>query len=266
LVQEIVLTPKNIGSSIPIEAETIRPDSLAGKTLEQILSLTLFRGNRQIKVKDVFDVKGSKADNPADIRIVIQGEIPTVKRVGEGMTAGEIVIKGSVGMHLGNSMKGGKITVEGNAGDWAGALMKGGEITIKGNAGSYVGAAYRGEWRGTQGGTIVVEGNAGNEIGAWMSNGKIVVRGNVGSMAGMHMKGGVIIIHKDAAPRVGGEMTKGKVIVLGRLAEVLPSFRSEGRVTNVKTGEDGSEEIVGPFNKFVGDLADNGKGEVYVKA
>jgi formylmethanofuran dehydrogenase subunit C len=266
LVQEIVLTPKNIGTSVPIEAEAIRPDTIAGKTVEQILGLALFRGNRQIKVKDVFDVKGAKADNPADIRIVVQGDIPTVKRIGEGMTAGEVSIKGSVGMHVGNGMKGGKITVEGNAGDWAGALMKGGEITIKGNAGSYLGASYRGEWRGTSGGTIIVEGNAGNEIGAWMANGKIVIKGSVGPMAGIHMKGGVIIIHKDAAPRVGGEMTKGKVIILGRLAEVLPSFKSEGRVPNVKTGEDGSEEIVGPFNKFVGDLADNGKGEVYVKA
>jgi formylmethanofuran dehydrogenase subunit C len=266
LVQEIVFTPKNISSKVPIEAEVISPDTIAGKTVEQILNLTLFRGNRQIKMKDVFDVKGTKADSPADVRIVIQGDIPTVKRVGEGMTAGEIAIKGSVGMHLGNSMKGGKIAVEGNAGDWAGALMKGGEITIKGNAGSYLGASYRGEWRGTSGGTMVVEGNAGNEIGAWMANGKIVVKGSVGYMTGMHMKGGVIIIHKDAAPRVGGEMVKGKVIILGRLAEVLPSFRSEGRVPNVKTGEDGGEEIGGPFNKFVGDLADNGKGEVYVKA
>lgn len=266
MVQEVVFTPKNISTKVPIEAEVISPDTVAGKTVEQILSLTLFRGNRQIKVKDVFDVKGAKADSPADVRIVIQGDIPTVKRIGEGMTAGEIVIKGSAGMHLGNSMKGGKITVEGNAGDWAGALMKGGEMIIKGNAGSYLGASYRGEWRGTSGGTILVEGNAGNEIGTWMTNGKIVVKGSVGPMTGMHMKGGIIIVHKDAAPRVGGEMTKGKVIILGRLTEVLPSFKSEGRVPNVKSGEDGGEEIAGPFNKFVGDLADNGKGEVYVRA
>ena len=266
MTQEIILTPKNINTKVPIEAEVISPDTFAGKTMEQISSLVVYRGNRQIKVKDVFDVKGAKADKPEDIHIVIQGDIPTVKRVGEGMTAGEILIKGGVGMHVGSSMKGGKITVQGNAGDWAGALMKGGEITIKGNAGSYLGASYRGEWRGTSGGTILVEGNAGNEIGSWMANGKIIVKGSVGPMAGIHMKGGVIVIHKDAAPRAGGEMTKGKIIILGKIAEVLPSFKNEGEVPTTKAGEEGGEEIPGPFNKFTGDLADGGKGEVYVKA
>ncbi|WXG43284.1 MAG: formylmethanofuran dehydrogenase subunit C [Promethearchaeati archaeon SRVP18_Atabeyarchaeia-1] len=266
MVQEIILVPKSINSKVPIEAEVISPDKVAGKTVEQILGLTIFRGNRQLKLKDVFDVKGIKVDKPEDIRIVIQGDIPTVKRVGEGMTAGEIIIKGSAGMHVGNNMRGGKITVEGNAGDWAGALMKGGEITIKGNAGSYLGASYRGEWRGTSGGTILVEGNAGNEIGSWMSNGTIVVKGSVGAMAGIHLKGGVIVVHKDAAPRAGGEMTKGKIIILGRIAEVLPSFKSEGKVPSTRTSEEDGEEISGPFNKFVGDLADGGKGELYLKA
>ncbi|WXG45905.1 MAG: formylmethanofuran dehydrogenase subunit C [Candidatus Atabeyarchaeum deiterrae] len=266
MVQEIVLIPKSINSKVPIEAEVVTPDSFAGKTTDQIQGLTVFRGNKQMKLKDLFDVKGVKVDNPTDLRIVIQGNVSTVKRIGEGMTAGEILVKGSAGMHVGNNMKGGKITIEGSAGDWVGALMKGGEIEIKGNAGSYVGASYRGEWRGTSGGAITVEGNAGNEIGAWMANGKIIIKGSVGSMAGMHMKGGVIVVHRDAATRVGGEMTKGKVVVLGKLAEVLPSFKKEGQVPNVKIGEDGGEELSGPFIKFIGDLADGGKGEVYVKA
>jgi len=266
VIQEIIFVPKNINSKVPIEAEVITPDTLAGKTPEQIMSLTVFRGNKSLKLRDLFDAKGPKVDKAEEIRIVIQGDVPTVKRIGEGMTTGEIVIKGSAGMHLGNNMKGGKITVQGNAGDWAGALMKGGEIVIKGNAGSYLGASYRGEWRGTSGGTILVEGNAGSETGAWMANGKIVVKGSVGQMAGIHMKGGVIIIQRDAAPRAGGEMLKGKIIILGKMSEVLPSFRSEGKVPTTKAGEEGGEEITGPFNKFVGDLADGGKGEVFIKA
>nr|MDO8133758.1 formylmethanofuran dehydrogenase subunit C [Candidatus Njordarchaeum guaymaensis] len=265
MVQEIVLIPRNINTKVPIEAEVVTPDSFAGKTTEQILNLSVARGNKQLKLKDVFDVKGVKLDKAGDLRIIIQGDIPTVKRIGEGMTAGEIIVRGSVGMHVGNNMRGGKIVVEGSAGDWAGALMKGGEILIKGNAGNYLGASYRGEWRGTSGGTIVVEGSAGNEIGLWMANGKIVVKGSVGQLAGIHMKGGVIVVQGDAAPLAGGEMTKGKIIVMGK-AEIMPSFKKEGQVPNVKAGEEGGEVISGPFTKFVGDLADDGKGEVYVKA
>nr|MDO8098267.1 formylmethanofuran dehydrogenase subunit C [Candidatus Njordarchaeota archaeon] len=265
MVQEIILVPKNINSKIPIEAEVVTPDSFAGKTTEQILNLSVTRGNKQLKLKDLFDVRGAKVDKATDLRIVIQGDISTVKRIGEGMTAGEIMVKGSVGMHVGDNMRGGKIVVEGNAGDWAGALMKGGEIHIKGNVGNYLGASYRGEWRGTSGGTIVVDGNAGNEIGLWMANGKIVVKGSVGQLAGIHMKGGVIVVQGDTASLVGGEMTKGKIIVLGK-AEIMPSFKKEGQVPNVKAGEEGGEVINGPFVKFVGDLAEDGKGEVYVKA
>jgi formylmethanofuran dehydrogenase subunit C len=265
LVQEIILIPRNINTKVPIEAEVVTPDSFAGKTTEQILNLSVARGNKQLKLKDVFEVKGSRVDKATDLRIVIQGDIPTVKRIGEAMTAGEIIVKGSVGMHVGNNMKGGKIVVEGNAGDWVGALMKGGEISIKGNVGNYLGASYRGEWRGTSGGTIAVDGNAGNEIGLWMANGKIVVKGSVGQLAGIHMKGGVIVVRGDAAPLVGGEMTKGKIIVLGK-TEIMPSFKKEGQVPNVKVGEEGAEVINGPFTKFIGDLADDGKGEVYVKA
>ena len=127
----------------PLEAEAITPDNLAGKTAAQIKKLELFYGNETVNLGDFFDVSG-KSTNIKDTTIIIDGDLSNVKRIGEKMTDGEIIINGDVGMHVGNQMKGGKIIVNGNAGDWAGAMLKGGKLEITGDAGNYIGAAYRG--------------------------------------------------------------------------------------------------------------------------
>ncbi|MEJ2296433.1 MAG: formylmethanofuran dehydrogenase subunit C, partial [Candidatus Lokiarchaeota archaeon] len=138
-------------SKYPLEADVITPDNFAGKTLKEIKGFELFLGNEIVKLSDFFDVSG-KSGSKEDTKIIIEGDLSNVKRVGEKMTGGEILIKGNAGMHVGNQMKGGKIIVEGNAGDWAGAMLEGGELTINGNAGHYVGSAYRGFWKGMKNG------------------------------------------------------------------------------------------------------------------
>lgn len=251
---------------VPVEAEVISPDVFAGKSLEEIGNLEVWRGNRKKKLKELFKISGDAGGNPSEITIVINGDVGFAKRIGQGMTAGEIVIKGNVGMHVGAGMMGGKVVVEGNADHWAGAEMKAGTLHIKGNAGNYLGGNYRGgvgmsELKKGVYGTIIVEGNAGNEIGAWMAGGKIIVKGNVGAFAGVHMTGGNIIVYGDAAERLGGEMKKGTIVVMGRLSELLPSFDYKGEVAEVEI--DG-EKMSGPFLAFSGDLAENGKGMIYI--
>ena len=147
---------------VPLEADAISPDNFVGKTAAEIKKLELYHGKEVVKLGDFFDVTGKSTDIK-DTKIIIDGDLSNVKRVGEKMTDGEIIINGNVGMHVGNQMEGGKITVNGNADDWAGAMLQGGELEINGNAGHYVGAAYRGFWQGMQNGMIKVKGKVGNE-------------------------------------------------------------------------------------------------------
>ncbi|MBS7247294.1 MAG: formylmethanofuran dehydrogenase subunit C [Candidatus Jordarchaeales archaeon] len=251
---------------VPVEAEVISPDVFAGKSLEEIGNLEVWRGNRKKKLKELFKISGDVGGKPSEVTIIINGDASFAKRIGQNMTAGEIVIKGNVGMHVGAGMMGGKIVVEGNADHWAGAEMKAGVLHIKGNAGNYLGGNYRGgvgmsELQKGVYGTIIVEGNAGNEVGAWMSGGKIIVKGDVGAFAGVHMSGGSIVVHGNVAERAGGEMKGGSIIAMGRLSELLPSFEYKGEAGEVEVY---GEKIPGPFLTFTGDLAENGKGMIYL--
>ena len=121
--------------SVPLEADVITPDNFAGKTAAEIKKLGLFHGKDEVKLGDFFDVSG-KSTEKDDTKIIIDGNLSYVKRIGEKMSNGEIVINGNVGMHVGSQMKGGKITVNGNADDWAGAMLQGGELEINGDAGN----------------------------------------------------------------------------------------------------------------------------------
>ncbi|HUY00662.1 MAG TPA: formylmethanofuran dehydrogenase subunit C, partial [Candidatus Deferrimicrobium sp.] len=139
---EITLTPKKL-PAIPLEVE-ISPDNLAKKSIEEIKKFKILKGNQEAELGQFFEISGQSAENPADIKIIVTGNVDSVKYIGSGMSAGEILIKGNSGMHTGDDMKGGKITVEGNCADFCAMEMKGGEFEVKGSAGNYLGAAKRG--------------------------------------------------------------------------------------------------------------------------
>ncbi len=254
------LRPKYL-FKVPVEAQSISPDNLAGKTQDEIAKLPTWEGNKQRALSELFEIDSESTDRPEDVSIQVHGDVSGVKRIGFAMTAGEITIYRDAGMHLGEEMKGGRITVGGNADSWLGAMMKDGTIEVKGNAGDYVGAAYRGSVKGMHGGTIIIHGSAGNELGCFMRKGLIKVHGSTAQFAGLHMKNGTIFIMGSSDGRVGAEMTGGKIIVNGRLNEVLPTFLIESIKPKVKVNGD---EITGPFYMFVGDTVEEGEGRLYV--
>src|SRR5437667_11986496 len=148
-------------TTVPVEAECIVPDQLAGKSADDIARLPVQHGNRQEPLGEFFAVAGDAADQ----QVVVEGDCSRVKWIGAGMTAGRLTVEGNAGMHLGAEMRGGDITVHGNTGDWAGAEMRGGRIHIHGDAGHLAGAAYRGSRLGMRGGALLIDGKAGNEVG-----------------------------------------------------------------------------------------------------
>lgn len=261
-IKELRLLPKT-KPTIPVEAEVLTPNKLAGKSLNEIINMPVWEGNRKRKLSDFFEIEGEVAEKPEDLRIVINGDASRVKYIGAKMTAGEIVVKGNVDMHTGDEMAGGRIIIEGNADSFAALSMQGGEMIIKGSAKDYLGSATRGEWRGMRGGKIIVEGNAGKEAGSWMMGGLIHVKGNIGTFAGVHMNGGTIIVEGDAGIRIGAEMTGGTIVVYGKLEEILPGFSYAGTVDEVKIDE---TVLKGPFLKFVGDMVEDGKGNIFLSS
>jgi len=254
---------------VPLEAESLSPDVTAGLSLDAVRALPVYLGKRQRRVDDFFEVDGAAGDE-----LEIRGDAGKVKWIGRGMTRGRVTVRGHSGMHLGAYMKGGAIEVSGNASDWLGAEMSGGLIRVHGNAGGQVGAAYRGSRAGMTDGTIVIDGSAGIEVGMRTRRGIIAIGGPVRDFAGLQMKGGTIVLGGGAEIRTGAWMVRGTIVSLTPI-RLLPTFsycctyqptflrlyanhlRGFGFVVP-------SEGDNGSYQRFAGDAAVPGKGEILV--
>jgi len=248
---------------VPIFAETITSDKLAGKNAEEIMELGLLEGNRPTKVSELFKVgvKGEPSESVEETTVTITGDTSKFRYIGKGMSGGKIVINGNVGFYLGQQMKGGSITVTGNAGSWIGCMMQGGEIDVSGNAGDYVGAPYRGSRDGMQDGSIVIHGNVGDKAGIWMRGGLISVDGNAGIFLGCDMQDGTIRTQGDCKDRFGARMKGGRIIIAGRVSEVLPTFT----FTEIKgKAKFGKEKVSASFYVYSGDTVEDGNGKIFI--
>jgi formylmethanofuran dehydrogenase subunit C len=256
-------------TTIPIDAECLTPDNLAGKSPAQIARLTVRHGNALAPFGDFFSVDGDSADK----EILIDGDCGRVKHIGAGMAGGRLTVHGDVGMHLGAEMTGGEIHVHGRAGDWAGAEMRGGRIHVHGDAGHLAGAAYRGAAVGMRGGVILIEGNAGNEAGAHMRRGLIAVGGDAGAFVGVSLIAGGVFVFGRTGPRPGAGMKRGTLALGGDMPGLLPSFRYDCdyrpvflslylrqlRAWNFPVHD---RWFRGSWRRYSGDLIEMGKGEV----
>jgi len=254
---------------VPLEAEMLCPDAIAGLTSEEVRALPVHLGKRRRRVDDFFTVEGEPGDH-----LEIRGDVSRVKWIGREMTRGRITIHGDAGMHLGAYMKGGAIDVTGNASDWIGAEMSGGRIRIGGNAGGQVGAAYRGSRSGMTDGTILIEGTAGLEVGMRMKRGLIAVGGVVRDFAGLQMKGGTIVMRSGAEIRTGAWMVRGTIVSLKPIA-LLPTFsyastynptflRIYARHLAALGFALPFENRDGAYQRYTGDASIPGKGEILV--
>jgi formylmethanofuran dehydrogenase subunit C len=253
----------------PLEAGVITPDNFLGKSAAEIAKRKIFHGNESVLLEDFFEVDG---DGSAEI--ILSGDLSRVKNIAAGMTLGNVIVQGNVGMHLGAGMRGGDIFVTGNAGDWAGAEMTGGVIRIQGNAGHGLGGAYRGSRHGMNRGLILVEGNAGNEAGGAMRRGTVVVMGNAGDFAGAFMIAGSLIVFGSLGIRAGAGLLRGSIITF-QMPELLPVFRYDCsyqpaylKLLFQQLRHQGlsipDEYQNGSYRRYSGDFNRLGKGEILV--
>ncbi|MEM3509958.1 MAG: formylmethanofuran dehydrogenase subunit C [Nitrososphaerales archaeon] len=258
----VELKLKMKGQSVaPIEGEMLTPDNLAKKSFNEILNLETWRGNRLVKLSEVFTVEGESTSNPSDLHLIIEGDLRKVRHIGAHMSAGKITINGPVGTFVGFEMSGGTIVVNGDADAFLGMGMSGGMIEVNGNAGDAVGSGYWGTRCGMRGGLIVIKGNAGAELGCWMKDGTIKVGGNADAFAGVRMQGGTIFVAGNVGAKLGAAMTNGKIVVLGNVPSILPSFNIDEIRANTKV--DG-EKVQGPFYVFYGDITEGGNGKLFI--
>src|SRR4051812_27876717 len=97
----------NSTTTIPVEAEAIIPDGLAGKTAAEIAALPVQHGNATAPLGEFFAVEGDASDQD----IVIEGDCTRVKWLGASMKSGKLTIRGNAGMHTGAEMTGGELHV-----------------------------------------------------------------------------------------------------------------------------------------------------------
>lgn len=208
-------------TAIPVEVEGLIPEAVRDKSLAEIERWTIFHGNEKLPLAEFFSVAG----DPADQRLVWEGDLSGVHWIGAGMNGGQVRVEGHAGRHLGSEMCGGEIEVRGDAGDWVGGEMHGGLIRVRGKAGHLIGSAYRGSRRGMTGGTILIDGPVGNEIGHTMRRGLLAV-GGCGDFPGLNLIAGTILVHGPSGIRPAAGMRRGTVALLGPDAPpLLPTFR-----------------------------------------
>jgi len=257
---------------VPLEAETITPVAILGKSEKEVSSLSLFYGNEKARVGDFFRVRISSQG--AHIHIHVEGDLSKVKYLGDNMNSGLLTISGPAGMHLGRGMTGGEIRVDGDVGGFLGAGMRGGVIQVRGQAGHMVGAAYIGDKQGMSGGCIIIHGSCGNETGARMNGGLLLISGDAGDFTGVEMKSGTIVAIGDAGKHTGAFMTGG-TIVLCKSQELLPTFIQDSvRPLPIPTAFSDVVKALGvnlpdvlgerQFAQFIGDSNEQGKGKILV--
>ncbi len=257
---EVVLKPK-APFRVPVYAPCIKPDAFAGLSEHEIGALEAWKGNRRVKLAELFQIEGDGAARAEKLTVRLVGDFSKVRQVGFEMAAGRIVVEGPVGLLAGEHMRNGELVVRGNTGSWLGARMLGGRIEVFGSAGDYVGSAYRGARDGMRGGSIIVHGDVGCELGNFMRGGTILVEGSAGLFPGIHLQDGAILIKGDCEGRPGAFMRGGKIIICGHLPAVLPGFNILRLSKSVKFA---GEKIQGPFYTFVGDLTEGGDGRLHV--
>lgn len=244
---------------------------LANLQADEIAAITLQNGKRQIRADELFSISGTDSQN-----IVIEGSFDKLDFIGKELDGGSITVKGDAGAYLGMQMKSGSIKVTGNTGIYAACEMKNGLVEIVGNAGDFVGAALPGNKQGMKGGTVLIKGNAGSRTGDHMRRGQILIEGNAGEYCGSRMLAGTIAVMGNTGRFLGYAMRRG-TLLLWNQPQLSATFNDCGSHTlaflplvfaSYKTLDSRFSDPGQAFNRvqrYAGDMAETGRGEVLVK-
>jgi formylmethanofuran dehydrogenase subunit C len=244
---------------------------LQGKEPAEIAAIELQSGKRRLRVDELFNISGSETQT-----IVIKNSFEKLDFIGKELDGGSITVEGDAGAYLGLGMKSGEINVTGNAGLYAGCEMKKGFLEIAGNVGDFLGGALPGNKMGMKGGLILVKGNAGERVGDHLRRGTILIEGDAGDYCGSRMTAGTIAVMGQTGRYPGYAMRRG-TLLLWNPPLLSASFNDCGAHTlaflpmlfkafaslNSKFAE--STTAFNRVQRYAGDMAEMGRGEVLVK-
>lgn len=232
-----------------VDASSLTPDLLNGKSLTDIEKQTLNYGGQNVPAIALFDIHGSDTQH-----IVFQGDCSQLD-------------------YIGANMRSGSITVKGNAGAFAACSMRSGLLTIHGNTGDFLGAGFEGSRKGMLGGTVIVKGNAGARVGDQMRRGLILIEGNVGDYCASRMIAGTIGVLGSTGDYLGFSMRRG-TLLLAQQPTLIATMQDCGTHTLpflrlLAKSFAGLDTVfkslkLSRARRFVGDAANNGNGEILV--
>jgi formylmethanofuran dehydrogenase subunit C len=251
-----------------IDCSPLTPDALAGKSVTEIGAIELQSGKLTLRADTVFDISG---DNAAEL--VFMNSCDKLDYIGAGMQTGRIVIHGDAGWYLGLQKKSGDIVLHGNAGGFAASGMSGGMLHIHGNVGDFLASAIPGDRKGMKGGLVIVTGNAGDRVGDQMRRGIVLIEGNVGAYCASRMLAGTIGVMGSTGDYLGYSMRRGTLLLLNQ-PKLHATIQDCGTHTLpflklMFKSFSGLPSKFAHINKnrvqrYAGDLANDGKGEILV--
>jgi len=259
-----------------IDCRALTPDSLNGKAIDEIGAIKLGAGKNALRVSDLFDISGSDTQQLVFKNTPENTPKNTTSKldyIGANMTSGSISIEGDAGAYLGSGMKNGTILCKGNATAFAACSMRGGLLTINGNAGDFLGAGSEGLRKGMLGGTVIVKGNTGERTGDQMRRGLILIEGNTGDYCGSRMIAGTIGVLGNTGAYTGFNMHRG-TLLLKKQPQLHATMQDCGMHTlpflnllfkSFSNYESNFSKLNNQrVQRFVGDAAYNGNGEILV--
>lgn len=254
-----------------VDCSSLTPERLVGLTRERIAGIELASGNGRVRVGELFDLTGDDASE-----LVVLNSCDRLDRIGEGMGQGCITVEGDAGAYLGLGMSGGEIEVSGNSGIFVAAQMKGGSIHVQGSVGDFLAAALPGEHRGMAGGDVIVHGNAGDRVGDRMRRGTVLIEGDAGDYCASRMGAGTIAVLGRTGANAGFAMNRGTLLLRHAPAQWLPTFNDCGShemgflrllLNSWRSLPSRFASLPGDatrVRRYVGDLANGGRGEILV--
>ena len=261
-------------TTLPVVADSLRPEVLAGLSAVEVARRPIPSGNATAEVGDLFAVTGDSGDG----RVIFEGDLSRVRRIGAGLSSGHLSIRGNAGMHVGAEMSGGSIDVVGNVAEGAATGMRGGFLRIRGDGGDDLGAALPGARIGMREGVILVEGTIGDGAGLAMRRGLIAVSGTAGADLGRGMIAGSIFAFGPIGPRAGAGMKRGTLALFGLENPRVPGLPSTFHASGVDRPPVATvylrqlrdwgfpvpaRAFGGRFRRYNGDRNERGRGEVW---
>jgi formylmethanofuran dehydrogenase subunit C len=244
------------------------PHKLAGKTAAEIARIAIATTREPLAAGDIFAIRIGNL-----LAIRIEGGSERFDEVGHGLTEGEIVVDGDVGLRAGRFMTGGRLVITGHAGPWTASGLKGGTVEIEGSVGERLGGPVPGEVAGMRGGLVIVRGDAGERAGDRLRRGTIVIEGHAGTYAASRMIAGTLLVGRSVGPLPGYLMRRGTLLVGAPPETPSPTFVDCGvhdlvahrlLAAHVRPYSRVFDRLLRtPLRRFAGDMAAMGKGELF---